>query len=325
MGTHRFAPLVICLLLLLALGCGPFAIALPGGATPSPVASPVVTTPIVAPAAISPTVQPVAATATPAPAPSATAASTATVAPPPPTATRTATPVPPAPTAVVPKPDLFISEMSLDPVSPHMGQSVTVKVGVYNQGNAPAGAFKVEWWAASAAKGCDWDVASLVAKGGRILTCTYTYPGWSNYTVRAVADSGASVAESDEANNVRTLDVQVLAPIVPKPNLIISDLKVSPASPTMGQLATFSATVYNNGTASAGASHVEIWAASASKACTKAVQALVAKGGVVISCTYTYGGWSNAYAVRAVADSADEVVESSEADNEKQITIAVKP
>jgi subtilase family serine protease len=227
---------------------------------------------------------------------------------------------------VVPKPDLYISEMSLDPVSPHQGQSVAVRVGVYNQGTAAAGAFTVEWWAASAAKGCSWDVTSLVAKGGRILTCTYTYPGWSNnYTVRATADAGSTVGESDESNNTRTLDVQVQPAIVTKPNLIISDLKVVPASPKMGVQATFSASVYNDGNAAAPASHVEIWAASAALACTKVVDALPAKGGVVITCSYTYGGWSNAYAVKAIADSASEVVESNETDNTKTITIAVTP
>jgi hypothetical protein len=329
MNARHVTAIAVSVLVLLAIGCGPITIALPGGATPVPTPPPV-TAATVAPTAVPPTPSPTAlpATATPAPTaiPTATGTATATPAPPTPSPTRTATPVPPSPTVVVPKPDLFISEMSLDPASPRMGQSVAVRVGVYNQGGAPAGAFKVEWWAAAAAKGCDWDLTGLVAKGGRILTCTYTYPGWSNsYTVRAVADSGASVAESDESNNVGTLVVQVLPPLVTKPNLIISVLKVSPASPTMGQVATFSATVYNNGDAPAGTSQVEIWAASGSKACTKAVPALVANGGVVIQCTYTYGGWSNAYAVRAIADSAAEIAESNEADNERQITIAVKP
>jgi hypothetical protein len=329
MSNRLSIALAVSMLVLLALGCGPFAITLPGGAAPAPTAPPVATaTPTVMPQAASPTASPAAATATSTPMPSPTA----TAAPPTASPTRTptpapptATPVPPTPTVVTPKPDLFISEMSIVPASPRMGESVAVRVGVYNQGNAASGAFRVEWWAASAAKGCDWDLTGLVAKGGRILTFTYTYPGWSNYTIRAVADAGASVAESDESNNVATLAVQVQAPLATKPNLIISELKVSPASPIMGQVATFSASVYNNGDAPAGASQVEIWAASAAKACTKAVQPLVAKGGVVITCTYTYGGWSNAYAVRAVADSAGEVAESNELDNEKQITIAVKP
>jgi hypothetical protein len=328
MNSRTVILLTGSLLVLLAVACGPFAIALPGSATPASVATPLVIVVTATPVAATPTTQPATATATAVP----VATATATAAPPTASPTRTSTPapptstpVPPTSTPVLPKPDLFISEMSLVPASPHMGESVAVRVGVYNQGTAASGAFKVEWWAASAAKGCDWDLTGLVAKGGRILTCTYTYPGWANYTVRAVADSAGAVAESDESNNAATLAVQVQAPVATKPNMIISDLKVVPASPTMGQVATFSATVYNSGDAPAGASLVEIWAASASKACTKVVQPLVAKGGVVISCTYTYGGWSNAYAVKAIADSAGEIAESNEADNEKTITIAVKP
>ena len=70
---------------------------------------------------------------------------------------------------------------------------------------------------------------------------------------------------------------------------------------------------------------MEIWSASATKACTRAVPSLPAKGGVVVTCAYTYGGWSNAYAVKAVADSGADVVESNESDNTRQITISVKP
>lgn len=322
------AAFVVVLALVVSSGCGPFTIVLPGGATPTLTSTP---TPIVQMIVVTATPT---ATSTPAPAaPTATPIIAPTVTTAPPTVTKTPVPAAPTntptvapPTAAVPKADLYISEMSLTPASPRQGESVAVRVGVYNGGNAPAGAFIVEWWAASAAKGCSWDVTSLVAKGGRILTCTYTYPGWSNsYTVRAVADSGSAVAESDEANNTRTLDVQVQPALVTKPNLIISDLKVTPASPKMGVGATFAATVYNDGNAASPASHVEIWAASAALACTKVVDALPAKGGLVITCAYTYGGWSNAYAVRAVADSASEVNESNETDNTKTITVAVQP
>lgn len=326
--TRYLACLFAVLALVLSAGCGPITIVLPGGTVPT-------ATPTGVLVAVAAGATPVgAAVATP------TVAAAPTATPVPPTAAATSTPVPPSatPTAVPPtptrtplpplllmKPDLFISEMSLDPASPRQGQSVTVRVGVYNQGNAPAGAFSVEWWATSAAKGCDWDLASLVAKGGRILTCTYTYGGWANYTVRAIADAGGAINESDESNNERAMAVQVQPALLARPNLKITDLKVSPASPQSGTPCTFSATVYNDGTAVSPASHVEIWAASAAKACTKAVQALPANGGVVVTCAYTYGGWSNAYSVRAVADSADEVTESNESDNTRTITIAVKP
>lgn len=327
-------------LLLVALACKP----LIGGApddeatrvAPSPVtatrtAAPVTTTALPA-ATVPATSAPV--TSVPATAgPSATVSPTVvppTRTPVPPTAVPPTavppTPVPPTavpPTATPTRPDLYISELSLDPASPQMGQAVTVRVGVYNQGSVAAGEFDVEWWSASATRSCVWHVPSAAAGGGRILTCTYTYGGWSNYTVRAVADSGGVVAESDEGNNTRSMAVQVTAP--PKPNLFISELSVAPASPQQNSAATFRIGVYNDGDAAAGGFNVELWVSSAVKGCTLRVDSMAAHGGRILTCVYTYGGWSNAYAIKAVADSSGEVAESDETDNQRTMTIAVRP
>jgi hypothetical protein len=115
---------------------------------------------------------------------------------------------PPPPPA---QPDLYISEYTLTPDPPHMAVPVHVRVGVYNQGNAAAGAFTVQWWAtiAAPAPACTWPVASLAAHGGRILECDYTYGGWAPYTTRAVADSGNTVAESNEGNNTQDKTILV--------------------------------------------------------------------------------------------------------------------
>lgn len=116
------------------------------------------------------------------------------------------------------QPDLIISELSLNPASPHQGEAVTVRVGDYNQGDAPAGHHKVQWRTAEGGPvGCEWDVDSLVARGGRILTCNYTYPGWNPaYTTRATTDVNNEVSESNEGNNSRELVVNV-QPASPSP------------------------------------------------------------------------------------------------------------
>ncbi len=53
-----------------------------------------------------------------------------------------------------------------------------------------------------------------MAKGGRILTCTYDgYPSWyANINTKAVVDSGEAVAESDEANNIFLKPISVSQP-----------------------------------------------------------------------------------------------------------------
>ncbi len=127
-------------------------------------------------------------------------------APPLPTATATSTLV------VGLLPDLYVSEYAWLPVPPHMGFPFNIRVGVYNQGNAPAGFFTVRWWLSTSAPSaaCSWNVASLVANGGKILQCNYTPGGWNNaYPSRVVVDTGNTVAESNEGNNTRSAPLQV--------------------------------------------------------------------------------------------------------------------
>jgi len=126
------------------------------------------------------------------------------VPPPSPTPTSTDTPTPtPTPTAttVVAKPDIYVSNITYDPASPHKGDLLTVKVTAYNGGDAPAGPYTVEWYSLPAMKQCDWAVPGNNAHGGKVLTCTYTYNSWSTYTTRADVDTGDTVDESDETNN----------------------------------------------------------------------------------------------------------------------------
>lgn len=120
------------------------------------------------------------------------------------------TPIEEEPTAVA-QPDLFISQITYNPDHPSKGNVVTVKVTVYNGGNAPAGPSTAQWWSAKNNPGtmkCRWAVESLVAHGGRVYTCTYTYNGCSTYTTFAVADVTGAVDESDEGNN--TLEQSLL-------------------------------------------------------------------------------------------------------------------
>ena len=117
---------------------------------------------------------------------------------------------PPAPAAAG-KPDLYVSEYSWSPDPPHMGVSFHVRVGAYNKGEGPAGAFKVEWWLTTTGAGptCTWNVASLVAHGGLILECNYTPGGWANYPSQVIVDSGDSVNESHEGNNTKNATLPI--------------------------------------------------------------------------------------------------------------------
>lgn len=144
----------------------------------------------------------------------------------------TATPTP----KVKPMPDLYISEFALDPTTPTRGLPVSVRVGVYNRGSSQAGAFDVEWWAGEnfSTPACTWQVDSLSARGGRILTCTYDgYSSWySSLTTKAVADPAHEVDESDRGNNTRRMTISVSpASATPTPAIVPEDcLPYTPAN-----------------------------------------------------------------------------------------------
>ena len=114
------------------------------------------------------------------------------------------------------QPNLYISEFSLTPETPVQGQPVQVRIGVYNGGNAPAGRYRVSWWPGEnyPTPACTWTVDSTRARGGRVLNCTYSgYPSWyARLNTRAMADVGNSVAESDEGDNDRRMEIRVRRP-----------------------------------------------------------------------------------------------------------------
>jgi len=123
---------------------------------------------------------------------------------------------PPGSSGVSGSPDLFISEFSMTPETPTQGSPVTVRVGVYNKGNSASGPFTVQWWPGEnyGAPACSWTLDGMVARGGRILTCTYEgYPSWyAKINTKVVADPTSEVAESDESNNVYKKTISVNRP-----------------------------------------------------------------------------------------------------------------
>ena len=114
----------------------------------------------------------------------------------------------PSPTATattVAKPDLYITKIEYVPPTFIKGDSITIKVSIYNGGNAASGAFTAAWWPAvgygNPPTQCTWNIGSLVANGGIVKECTFTYDGCSTYTTYAIADTSDTVNETDETNN----------------------------------------------------------------------------------------------------------------------------
>jgi len=125
----------------------------------------------------------------------------------------TNTPVPPPTSTAVPGlPDLVIYAIYLDRDTVPYGESVHATVAVVNQGNAPAGLFRVSW-----------DFGS--GSGGQNVPCclgpnqSYTLewdslPLYASYNTWAMADENQTVQESNEANNRRWQWLNVELPTI---------------------------------------------------------------------------------------------------------------
>lgn len=120
----------------------------------------------------------------------------------------------PVVTFILKMPDLIITDITFTPYPPKKGQPVTVKVSSYNQGNAPAGAYTVQWWPGEnyPAPACTWNIGGMVAKGGQVHTCVYAgyHSVYSGINTKASVDTGGSVVESNEGNNTMLKSIDVV-------------------------------------------------------------------------------------------------------------------
>ncbi len=163
------------------------------------------------------------------------------------------------------QPDLYVSEFSLDPATPVQGSPVNVRVGVYNQGGtAVSGSFHIEWYPGEnyPSPACAWDLDSMAAGGGRILTCTYAgYPSpYGSINTKVVVDSYNAIAESNEGNNtyLQPISVSASGGGGGQPDLYVSEFSLNPSTPVKGQPVQVRVGVYNQGSAAvSGSFHIE--------------------------------------------------------------------
>ncbi|MFJ7957843.1 discoidin domain-containing protein [Streptomyces sp. NPDC096319] len=128
-----------------------------------------------------------------------------------------------------------------------------------------------------------------------------------------VADVQLRITANTGAPAGQIAEFQVIGVPAPNPNLRVTGLTVSPASPVESDPVTVSATVRNDGSAPAPASGLAV-RLGGTKVATAAVGALAA--GAQTTVTASLGARdAGSYELSAVADEADAVVEQNETDN----------
>ena len=284
-----------------------------------------------------------------------------------PTPTTPVTPVPttPIPTTPAPsgKPDLVVTDLSWAPASPVAGDAVTLKATIKNQGDAPTPAgvthgvlFTFDDGAAGPGVWSDSHTASIAPGAWVTLTASGGSAGatWKavegTHTVKAHVDDVNRIAESSDANNVRTEQIAVSkavsgstptpTPTMPapsgKPDLVVTDLSWTPANPATGDAVTLKATIKNQGTAATpagtkhgvlftfddGAAGPGVWSDTHATAIAPGVSVtLTANGG---SAGAIWKATLGTHTVKAHVDDVNRIAESDENNNVMSKEIVVK-
>jgi subtilase family serine protease len=109
-------------------------------------------------------------------------------------------------------PDLYISEIRIEPAERIQGSVLHVGVRIHNDGGTDANGFNVSWISGEPSDGCDWRVTSLAAGASRWQQCDYTYTGRGHFMTRAFVDVDDDIDEDSEDNNEAWLEIDVLHP-----------------------------------------------------------------------------------------------------------------
>lgn len=123
------------------------------------------------------------------------------------------------------------------------------------------------------------------------------------------------------------LPTATLTPVISLlPDLYVSEYAWLPVPPHMGVAFHVRVGVYNQGDGPSSAFTVKWWLSSlGSPSCSWNVPSLVAHGGKILQCSYTPGGWNNAYPSLVVVDTGNDVAESNEGNNTQSAPLQVAP
>lgn len=239
-------------------------------------------------------------------------------------------------------PDLIVTDITWTPANPAVGNEVTFSATIKNQGADPSPAgtihgvlFSVDGVSASWSDNYTSSIAAgasvtVTATGGPNVKASWTAVS-GTHTVRAYVDDVNRIAESNENNN--TLDKSIaVGSSGGTPDLIVTDITWSPASPQPGNEVTFSAVVKNQGTgASPGNTiHGVLFSVDGTSVSWSDNYTLSIAPGASVSVTATGGpnakaSWtaaSGTHTVRAFVDDVNRIAESNESNNtfDKSIT-----
>ncbi len=224
--------------------------------------------------------------------------------------------------------DLTISNIAFSPASPIAGQNVQVTVTVTNNGFVSTGAnFAVQWKPSPLSLGLAQQIGPLAAGASTNVVFNYIYPNAGTFTSTATADVNNVITELDETNNSLDAPVTVQGANV---DLTITNVVVTPGTPTQGQTATVDVYISNLGNDAAGP-FVVSWNPDANGlivpgvgTLTQQVNSLGAGASAVVTFTFQYPQ-AGAFHTVANVDAFNTISETNETNNLFIKDITVNP
>ncbi len=211
-------------------------------------------------------------------------------------------------------PDLIITDITYSPTSPAVGNTVTFSAVVKNQGTAAGAAGTVTFQVDGTQAATVTDTSSIAAGATLTVTGIGSWTATSGtHTLSAAVDTANATAESNESNNSYSENLTINPSGTP--DLIVTDITYTPASPAAGNAVTFSAAVKNQGTA-AGAAGTVTFTVDGSLVSTVTNNTPIAAGATsTITADRTWAAANGTHTITVSADTTNATTESDESNN----------
>lgn len=228
---------------------------------------------------------------------------------------------------LISKPDFAIPVITIAPAIPGTNGAFTATVTVKNQSTIAADGGQLRLWANQpaaqicATTGGDKNVAvgTLAAGASKPFTVTLSAGAGGMKVLRAFVDATCAKAESNEANNQRTLSYRVAR----LPDLIITNIALTPATPAINGTFNAAITVKNQGATVSSISYLDVWTnQTTAQTCGAMGNTWVDVGPIpvgaskIITVNGLSAGAAGSKTLQAFVDSWCETVESNETNNQ---------
>lgn len=224
-------------------------------------------------------------------------------------------------------PDLVVTDITWSPASPSTGNNVTFSAVIKNQGSGATSAGTINGVSffvdGTQVAWSDNNLSSIPA-GGTVTVTANGGPGgkaeWvataGIHTIMAWVDDVNRIAETDENNNQFSKNLTTGGATNNQPDMVITDITYSPASPVAGNNVTFSAVIKNQGN-SAGAAGVTVFQVNGVQVSSTAnnTTSIAAGNTLTVTASGTWTATNGSHNLTAIVDNGNTTVESNESNN----------